>query len=297
MTSEEEREPFTSASDVKRVLNGMGANIAYGLAILGSYPIIISQVGYDFDCFHRHHLSRLGIDVRPFIHPEKETACLYNIKDKQDKNFTISQENSYNFFAERNLEDQMESNEFPALHAAFVGTGKVEADTKFISKVYDLNKRLPVIYSPDSNVHELTRWRLTQIFDKITILICTDDELRLIEERMKQTCDEILVNSKRLKYIVSMIQRSRTIIFSKEFKVKVSEGPAEEALSEGFWHDAFRAGLIYGVSLKKPIEEAAKIGSALASYAVETRKNQFYSPSLEQVSLRAFEVKTTRKEK
>ncbi|MFX0125535.1 MAG: PfkB family carbohydrate kinase, partial [Candidatus Hodarchaeota archaeon] len=163
--------------------------------------------------------------------------------------------------------------------------------------VHDLNKRLPVIYSPDLNIHELTKWRLTQIFDKITILICTEDELRLIEERMKQNCDEILINSKRLKYIVSMIERSRIIIFSKEFKVKVSEGPAEEALSEDFWHDAFRAGLIYGISLKKPIEEAARIGSALASYAVETRENHQYSPSLEQVSLRAFEVKTSKKEK
>jgi len=120
--------------------------------------------------------------------------------------------------------------------------------------------------------------------------------LKLIEERMKQKCPDILVNSQRLKYIISLVDRSRIIIFSKEFKVKVSEGPAGEVLSHDFWYDAFRAGVIYGVSLKKPIEEAAKLGSALASYAVETRENQQYSPSLEQVSLRAFEVKTTRKE-
>ncbi len=297
MSSEEERDPTTSAFDVKRELTGMGANIAYGLAILGSYPIIISQVGYDFDWFHRPYLEKLGIDVRPFIHPEKETACLYKIKDKQGKNLTISQENSYQFFAERNLEDQLESAEFQILNTTFVGTGKVEADTKFISTIYELNTRLPVIYSPDSNVQDLTKWRLSQIFSKITILICTESELKLIEERMKQTRDEILVNSKRLKYIISMVQRSRIIIFSKEFKLKVSEGPAEEVLSEDFWYDAFRAGVIYGISLKKPIEEAAKLGSALASYAVETRENQQYSPSLEQVSLRAFEVKTTRKAK
>jgi len=294
--SEEEKKPVTSASDVKRVLNGMGANIAYGLAILGSYPIIVSQVGYDFNWFHQPHLERLGIDVRPFIHSEKETACLYEIKDDQNKSLQIFQENSYNFFAERDVEGQLKSNEFQALSAVFIGTGKVEADSKFISKVYDLNKRLPVIYSPDTNIQELTKWRLTQILDKISVLICTEDELNLIEERMKQRSPDILVNSQRLKYIIALIDRSRIIVFSKEFKMKVSEGPADEVLSPDFWFDAFRAGVIYGVSLKKPIEEAAKLGSALASYAVETRENQQYSPSLEQVSLRAFEVKTTRKE-
>ena len=295
IASEDEKEPATRASDVKRVLNGMGANIAYGLAILGSYPIIVSQVGYDFNWFHRPHLERLGIDVRPFIHSEKETACLYKIKDDQNRDLLIFQENSYHFFAERDIENQLEPSEYQVLNAAFIGTGKVEADAKFISRVYDLNKRLPVIYSPDTNIQELTKWRLTQIFDKISVLICTENELKLIEERMKQKCPEILSNSQRLKYIISLIDRSRIIVFSKEFKMKVSEGPADEVLSHDFWYDAFRAGVIYGVSLKKPIEEAAKLGSALASYAVETRENQEYSPSLEQVSLRAFEVKTTQK--
>ncbi|MFX0016611.1 MAG: PfkB family carbohydrate kinase [Promethearchaeota archaeon] len=297
ITDPDTKNPTTTAADVKRIFNGMGANIAYGLAILGSSPILVTQVGRDFDWFYLPHLRSVGIDVRPFIDPEKETACKYTIKDNHNHIINIFQENSYHFFAERELEANLDLNEFQDLNVVFIGTGKVEADTKFVSKINKLNKKLPIIYSPDSNVHELTKWRITQIFDKISVLVCTEDELRLIEDRMKQPCDEILQNSQRLKYIVSMIQRSRILIFSKEFKLKISEGPAEEVLSENAWYDAFRAGLTYGIALKKPIEEAAKIASALASYAVETRENQKYSPSLEQVSLRAFEVKTTQKEK
>jgi len=289
------KNPTTISTDVKRSFNGMGANVAYGLAILGSHPIIVSQGGYDFDWVYRPHLENAGSDVRAFIDPEKETACLYKIKDEQNRTFIIDQENSYRFFAERNLEEQIKSSEFQVLDATFIGTGKVEADTKFISKVQEQGNRVPVIFSPDSNMNELTKWRLSQILDKITVLVCTEEELRMIKERMKQTCNEILVNSKRLKYIVSMMLRSKIVIHSKEFKMKVSEGPAEEVLSEDVWQDAFRAGLLYGISLKKPIDEAAKIGSALASYAVEIQENQRYSPSLEQVTLRAFEVKTTRK--
>ncbi|UCE13777.1 MAG: carbohydrate kinase family protein [Candidatus Heimdallarchaeota archaeon] len=288
---------FTVGSDVKRVFSGMAGNVAYGLALLGSPPILVSQVGNDFDWFYRSHLEKHEVEMRLFIDPEKETACQYKITDAQEKVLEILQDNCYRFLAEGDLEEQFEPKMFLDLTVAFIGTGKVEADAKFISTIHGHNKSLPLIYSPDANVHELTKWRLSQIFEKITVLVCTEDELKLIEERMKASRDEILANSTRLKYVISILQRSKIIIHSKETRVKVSEGPAEEIFSDDGWQDAFRAGLIYGVSLKRPIDEAAKLGSALASYAVETHEYQQYSPSFEQVSLRAFEVKTISKNK
>ena len=284
-----------TGSDVNRFYGGMAANIAYGLYLLGSHSILVSQVGNDFDWFYRPHMENIGIELRLFIDPERETACQYQIKDNQETTLNIQQDNSYRFFAERSIEDQLKPEEFQILDAVFIGTGKVEADTKFISVVYEQNKRLPIIYSPDSNVQELTKWKLSQIFDRISVLICTEAELRLIEERMKKSCSEILASSKRLKYIISMMYRSKTVIYSKESKIKVSEGPADDVLSDDSWQDAFRAGIVYGVAKKKPINEAAKLGSSLASYAVESRENQQYSPSLEQITLRAFEVKVSMK--
>ncbi|MFX0173941.1 MAG: PfkB family carbohydrate kinase [Candidatus Hodarchaeota archaeon] len=288
----------TNANDVHRTFDGMAANIAYGLALLdSSLPVIVSQVGCDFDWSYRRHLERLGIELKLFVDPQKETFQLYRIEDKQEKVFSIKQENSYRFLAERDILEVISNNDFANFSAVFVGTGKAEADIKFISSINEHGKNLPLIYSPDDNILELTKWRLNQIVDKITLLVCTEDELTKIENRIKLSKDEILKSSKRLKYIISLIDRSRIVIHSEDFKMKISEGPAEEVLSEDSWKDAFRAGIIYGVSLKKPIEEAAQLGSALASYAVERRENQQYSPSFEQIKLRAFEVKTVRKAK
>jgi adenosine kinase len=288
----------TNANDVHRTFDGMAANIAYGLALLdSSLPVIVSQVGFDFDWSYRRHLERLGIELKLFVDPQKETYQLYRIEDKQEKVFSIKQENSYRFLAERDILEVIPKKDLTNFSTVFVGTGKAEADVKFISSINEHSKNLPLIYSPDDNILELTKWRLSQIVDKITLLVCTEDELTTIENRMKLSKEEILKTSKRLKYIISLIDRSRIVIHSENFKMKISEGPAEEVLSEDSWKDAFRAGIIYGVSLKKPIEEAAQLGSALASYAVERRENQQYSPSFEQIKLRAFEVKTVRKTK
>ncbi len=284
------------STDINRQYGGMAGNIAYGLSILGARPIIISQVGRDFDWFYRPHLQKLGVNIKVFSDPEKETACWYEIQDEIAEKLVIQQDNSYRFFAEKAIDDILEVNDIELINAAFVGTGKAEADIKSLSGILKRNSRIPIIYSPDSNVQELTKWQLSNIFDQITLMICSEEELKSIEHRMKLSRDEILSKSNRIKYIISLYERSKIIINSEKTKIKVSEGPAEEVLSNDLWQDAFRAGIVYGVSLKKPIEEAARIGSALASYAVETREYQKYSPSFEQVSLRSFEVNTIKKE-
>ncbi len=295
-TLKEDRINYVSKSkDVTRIFMGMAANVAYGLSLLGIRPIIVSQVGYDFDWHYRHHFEKLGIEIRIFKDLERETACFYTIQDNQGKCLVINQENSYRFFAERELKEKISPEEFQNLSVVFISTGKAEADSKFISYVYEQNQSVPLIFCPDGNVDNLTKWRLTQILEKTTILLCKEEELVMIEKQMKQDRKKILVNSKRLKYIVSFISRERTIIYSSDYVIKVSEGPSEEVISVNNWQDAFLAGIIYGVSLKKPIQEAAKLGSALASYATEKRHYQEYSPSSEQITLRAFEVKTIRK--
>jgi ribokinase/adenosine kinase len=295
VTNEHKEKDKVFGSEIKRTFGGMAANIAYSLTLLGSPPILVSLVGNDFHWSYRPHLEKIGVDLRLFIDPEKETNCQYEINDQNGNILAIHQANSYHFIAERNIGEKIESKEVEKLECVFVGTGKAEADIKFISNLFEDNQMLPLIYSPDDNIQEITKWRFSQIVQKITLLICTEDELNIIEKRMKMNRNEILKTSKRLKYIISLKSRSNIIIYSQDFKMKVSEGPAEEVLSSGTWQDAFRAGICFCVSLKKPIDEAAKLASALASYAVETRENQQYSPSLEQITLRAFEVRTIQK--
>ena len=168
---------------------------------------------------------------------------------------------------------------------------------KFLSELNEMKKSLPIIYSPDNNLSEITQWRLSQILDKISVMICEESELKILEEILKENRNGILVKHPRLKYIISLEHRDRIIIYSQEMKMKVSEGPTDDPESDlsAPWRDAFKAGIIQGISNKKPIDETAKLAASLASYAVEERGDHHYSPSVEQVQLRAFEVKISSK--
>jgi sugar/nucleoside kinase (ribokinase family) len=128
-------------------------------------------------------------------------------------------------------------------------------------------------------------------------LICEEAELKVLEEKVKENRNEILRHYSRLKYIISLEHRNRIIIYSQDMMMKVSEGPIDDPDSElgAPWKDAFKAGIIYGISNKQPISETAKLAASLASYSVEARGDHHYSPSFEQVQLRAFEVKVVSK--
>jgi len=284
---------ITNASDLKRSFTGLGANIAYGISVFDSTPVLVSIVGKDFDIEYREYLEKRAIKLMLYYQNDKETATNYIIHTPNENVIKINQENAYRFIAEQNLEDKFSNEELKTFEAILIGTGKIEADNKFISKLHSICGNTPLIYTLDGNIKELVNWRLTQILENTTVLICTSEELLQIEQILKQTTKEILKKYPRLKYIISAYNREKIVIYSLEMTVKISSGPAEEIISEEYWYDAFRAGIIFGISLKKPIIEAAKNGSALASYAVEKRENQQYNPSPEQVLLRSYEVNTT----
>ncbi|MHA2138227.1 MAG: PfkB family carbohydrate kinase [Candidatus Hodarchaeales archaeon] len=284
------------AAEAKREYDGMASNIVYGLTVLGSSPTLTSIVGKDFEWNLKPYFEQLGVDLKLFQDSDRETACNFHLMDETDHSILIEQNNCYNYFAEQSLIVKIPPKLLDRFNVIFVGTGKVEADVKFLNYIYETNKAIPVVYSPDGNIREVSQWRFSQILEKVSIFVCNEIELQLLEEKAKATRSDFLQKYPRLKYIVSMEDRSKIIIYAKNLKIKVTDGPVTDEISNLGWQDAFRAGLLYGVSKKKPIDEAAKLAASLASYYVESQGPYSYSPSVEQVQLRAFEVRIVKKE-
>ena len=284
---------INNLGELNREIGGLATNVVYGLSVMGSKPTLISQVGRDFNWFYKNYFEELGVKLKLFFDEEKETSCMYYLTDIDQHLVTLQQDNCYTFFAEQSLKDIISFDGQNRYSVAFVATGKVEADVKFISELYESNQNFPLIYSPDNNLEEVTQWRLSQILDKISVLICDESELLIIEKKINKSTSEIISEYPRLKYIISLKNPERILIHSKAMKSKVSIAPTDNPDIELStpWKDAFRAGIIMGISEKRPIDETAKLAASLASYSIEGHGDHHYSPSIEQVKLRAFEVK------
>ncbi len=284
------------AGEAKREFDGMASNIVYGLTVLGSSPTLTSIVGKDFEWDLKPYFEQLGVKLKLFQDSERETACNFHLMDEKDQYIRVQQNNCYNYLAEQSINVIVPPKLLDQFSVIFVGTGKVEADVKFLNYLHESNKGIPIVYSPDGNIREVSQWRVSQILEKVSIFVCEETELQLLEEKAKVTRSDFFQKYPRLKYIISMVNRSKVIVHAKNMNIKVTEGPITDEISNEGWQDAFRAGLIFGVSKRKPIDETAKLAASLASYFVESQGHHKYSPSVEQVQLRAFEVRTIKKE-
>jgi len=238
------------AAESKREYDGMASNIAYGLTVLGSTPTLTSIVGEDFEWNLKPYFEQLGIHLKVFQDSDRETACNFHLVDETDHSIILRQNNCYNYLAEQALDKMIPSKVLNQFKAIFVGTGKVEADVRFLSYIHDTNKGIPVVYSPDGNIREVSQWRFSQILEKVSIFVCDEIELQLLEEKAKESRSDFLQKYPRLKYIVSMENRSKIVIYSKNLKIKIAEAPITDEISKTGWQDVFRAGLIFGMIQK-----------------------------------------------
>lgn len=66
----------------KQHYGGAGANIAYGLGLLGANPILFAAVGQDFKPDFHTHLKARGVDLRVHIEKKNWTATFYGMSDE-----------------------------------------------------------------------------------------------------------------------------------------------------------------------------------------------------------------------
>lgn len=285
-----------SCGEIHRELGGKATNIAYGISLLNISPSLVSLIGNDLDCYYKDHLRNIGDIQNIFYDSERETAYDFYITDDDNHTIVFQQNNCYNYIAERNLDNLPSLGRLEDYGAVLVGTGKIEADIKFLSYIHQVNKVLPIIYSPDKNIDDILKWRIPQILDKIIILVCKESELQKIEKRVNENRTTFFEKYPRLKYMIIMEPTDRVIVLSKRMKMKVSHFTTPMDLNNDNWEDAFCAGILYGIAHKQPIETVVKFACSLASYSMESPGMNTYSPSVEQIQLRAYEITSSQKE-
>src|SRR3989344_2418014 len=86
---------FTAKSR-ERFFGGTGGNIAYGLGLLNTKPLLFSLAGQDFESSgFGPHLKKAGVDSRVVINPKGWTATFYGMSDELGQQIGVYQPNAY----------------------------------------------------------------------------------------------------------------------------------------------------------------------------------------------------------
>jgi len=262
---------FTVNSMVEK-LGGTAGNIAYALSLLGERPIILATVGHDY---HRYFesLARKNIASGSIkIIEEEFTASAYITTDRADNQITgfnpgamkypscfdfdrVNPQESIAIIAPGNLEDMID---YPR-----------SCKSRGIDYIFDPGQSLPMW-----NAQELIR-----CIDGSRILISNDYELELVINKTGLNRKKLL---EKTKTIITTLGEMGSRVCTPDREIDIPAVEAKEVLDPTGAGDAYRAGLIKGLTEGRGIEQCAVMGSVCASFAVECYGTQEYHFSLQE---------------
>jgi adenosine kinase len=243
---------------------GTAGNIAYNLALLGENPLVLGCAGKDFAPY-AERLRGLGLSLEGIRVVESQfTAGAYITTDQADNQIT-----GFNPGAMR----EPCGYAFPARHEgpsmAIISPGNVQDMVELPG--YFKKAGIPYIFDPGQQITALTGEQMTSAIDGSFALCTNDYELEMVMKATGLSRAELL---KRTGALVTTLGDQGSIIAEGETETRVAAVKVDKALDPTGAGDAYRAGLLKGLSLGQGLPEAAELGSVCAAFCVASKGTQ-----------------------
>ncbi|MHA1368911.1 MAG: carbohydrate kinase family protein [Promethearchaeota archaeon] len=254
---------FTSVRKVVH-FGGTAGNIAYNMAQLGGRPIVVATVGPDFkNMKYEKHLKSSGVDIRVNYIDDESTACCYIFNDNSNNQITVFHSGALNAASRINLKEVLTEDD--GVDISINAPNNIDAMLRFSRDLKDLSIR--EIFDPGQVSGILKREQLEEILDNAFAFISNEHEIQLIEKRFGIN---VLDYRDELDWIIMTRGAEGSIIYQKDKTTKLPIARADVVKDPTGAGDAFRGGLLYGLTRGLNVIEAARIGAVMGSIAIET---------------------------
>ena len=261
-----------TVNGMKEKFGGTAGNIAYNLALLGEKPLILATAGKDFAVYEqwlqKHQLSMAGIRQIP----EEFTACAYITTDEADNQITGFNPGAMKFPSLYSFNGLAPDNTL-----AIISPGCIE-DMRTYSRLFK-EQKIPYIFDPGQSIPALSRDDMVEMITGAQILVSNDYELEMIKKCTRWDKNDIL---QRTPTVITTLGEHGSILMTDGNEIKIRSAKAATLHEPTGAGDAYRAGLIKGLLMKKSLPESAQMGSTCASYAVEKHGTQEHRFTMEE---------------
>ncbi len=237
---------------------GCAPNIAYTLALLGARPLLMATAGEDFGEY-RQWLESAGVDTSLTLQiPGKFCAsffCSTDIENNQIASFYTGAMADAGQLSFRAVAD---------CGLAIIAPNDPGAMVQYAEECRVLG--VPFVFDPGQQCARMEGDQLRSGITGATIVIVNDYELELLRQKTGMSAEDILVVASTL--IVTRGENGSSVITAAG-RVDVPAVKPSRIVDPTGVGDAFRGGLMRGISLGLTYEESARMGSVAATYALE----------------------------
>jgi len=245
--------------DLRKHRGGVAGNYAYNLSLLGYPASVLATAGSDA-AEYRDWLVGLGIDCQGLRLLDGEiTATGFTTTDLDDNQLTGYYGGAMGRAAMLGLDDAT-----PGAEALIVGPNDPAAMIRLVKESRDRGLRF--VFDPAHQLPRLAPEDVAEGARGAWILIGNDYELELIMQRTGHSMDTLV---EMAEMVVTTLGRDGSRIATRKGVVDIPPAPALIESDPTGAGDAYRAGLVAGLLRGLVLEQAGRVASLAATYAIE----------------------------
>ena len=254
--------------DMRREFGGCAGNIAYNLGLLGGDPLVMATVGDDAGPYlarmdslglRRDHVKQVAGSF---------TAQAFITTDLDDNQITAFHPGSMNHSHVNRVQDA--SGVTLGIIAPDGRDGMLQHAEQFAES------GIPFVFDPGQGLPMFGRDELRRFLKLARYCAVNDYEARMLSERTGMSLDEI---AGEVEALVVTLGGSGSRILTGGNTIDIPCVPVETLEDPTGCGDAYRAGLLYGLSHGYDWERTGKLASVMGALKIASRGPQNHAPS------------------
>jgi len=259
--------------EMKKNFGGTAGNIAYNLKLLQSNPLIMATHGDDFELYS-NWLDSLGISKKYMKKiTGMFTAQAFITTDQDDNQIT-----AFHPGAMLQAHTNSIANVEDSIDLAIIAPDGRDAMIQHAQQCYKAN--IPFIFDPGQGLPMFTAEELITFIEQASYITVNDYEAKLLQDKTGLTVEKI--TSKVKAFIVTKGAHGSEIYTNDEM-IKIDAIKASNLVDPTGCGDAFRSGLIYGISAGWDWHKTGKLASVMGAIKIGFEGGQNHQPKIHDI--------------
>ena len=261
--------------DMRREFGGCAGNIAYNLHMLGGDALPMGTVGHDFSPY-RARLVELGIDdAHVTALPDTYTAQAFITTDMDDNQIIAFHPGAMSKAHLNHVRD------VDGIELGIVAPDGRDAMLQHAAEFAE--RGVPFIFDPGQGLPMFDGDDLDGFVDKAEWVVVNDYESKVLCEKIGQSVEDIAA---RVSAFVITLGARGAVVRAGGQTIDIEPVKAAQAVDPTGCGDAFRGGLLFGLSQGLDWPTCGRVASLMGSIKIEHHGTQNHRVSLDEFDAR-----------
>lgn len=261
--------------EMRREFGGTAGNIAYNLRLLNGKPLIMATAGNDFANYTEWLKQNKISDQHIKLIPDSYTAQAFITTDLDDNQIIAFHPGA---MQQSHLNSVAETKDVSL--AIIAPDGR---DGMFLHARECADAGIPFLFDPGQGLPMFSGDELLDFIEKADYLAVNDYEAQLLLEKTHLTLEALAA---KVTALIITQGGSGSTIYAEGQRIDVPCVAADTLVDPTGCGDAYRAGLLYGISKGWSWLQSGKLASVMGAIKIASRGGQNHQPSQQEIEAR-----------